>query len=79
MQDAHADVARGRALASRKRGTAWLDALLDCEGGYLLLADVHFRGTAHGRALLGPIPVALIYWFFVEQYATGLAAVAVEG
>ena len=41
MQAAHADVARGRALAPRKR-TAWLDALLDHEQrlGYLLIAPV---------------------------------------
>ncbi len=42
MQAAQADVARGRALAPRKRGTAWLDALLDHEQrlGYLLIAPV---------------------------------------
>ncbi len=41
MQAAQADVARGRALAPRRR-TAWLDALLDHEQrlGYLLIAPV---------------------------------------
>ena len=30
-------------------------------------------------ALLGSVPVALIYSFFVEQYAAGLTAGAVKG
>jgi multiple sugar transport system permease protein len=45
----------------------------------LTRADVYFWGPLRAGALLGAIPVALVYSFFVEQYATGLTAGAVKG
>jgi multiple sugar transport system permease protein len=45
----------------------------------LTRADYYFWGPLMAGALLGSVPVALIYSFFVEQYATGLTAGAVKG
>src|SRR5262249_8994001 len=45
----------------------------------LTRAHVYFWGRRMAGALLGSIPVALVYSFFVEQYATGLTAGAVKG
>lgn len=45
----------------------------------LTRADFYFWGPLMAGALLGSVPVALIYSFFVEQYATGLTAGAVKG
>jgi multiple sugar transport system permease protein len=42
-------------------------------------ADAYFWGPLMAGALLGSVPVALIYSFFVEQYAAGLTAGAVKG
>ena len=40
--------------------------------------DFYFWGPLMAGALLGSVPVALIYSFFVEQYAAGLTG-AVKG
>ena len=45
----------------------------------LTRADFYFWGPLMAGALCGSIPVALIYSFFVDQYAAGLTAGAVEG
>ena len=45
----------------------------------LTRADVYFWGPLMAGALLGSVPVALIYSFFVEHYAAGLTAGAVKG
>lgn len=45
----------------------------------LTRADFYFWGPLMARALAGSIPVALIYSFFVDQYAAGLTAGAVKG
>ena len=45
----------------------------------LTRADFYFWGPLMAGAILGSVPVALIYSFFVEQYATGLTAGAVKG
>jgi len=45
----------------------------------LTRADFYFWGPLMAGALLGSIPVALVYSFFVEQYAAGLTAGAVKG
>ncbi len=45
----------------------------------LTRADFYFWGPLMAGALLGSVPVALIYSFFVEQYAAGLTAGAVKG
>ena len=34
--------------------------------------DIYFWGQLMAGALLGSIPVALVYSFFVEYYVTGL-------
>jgi len=44
----------------------------------LIKGDVFFWGSLMAGALLGSIPVALIYSFFVEHYVTGLTG-AVKG
>lgn len=45
----------------------------------LTRADFYFWGPLMAGALLGSVPVALIYSFFVEHYAAGLTAGAVKG
>ena len=42
-------------------------------------ADYYFWGPLMAGALLGSLPIALIYSFFVDQYASGLTAGAVKG
>ncbi len=45
----------------------------------LIRGDVFFWGQLMAAALLGSIPVAVIYSFFVEHYVAGLTAGAVKG
>lgn len=45
----------------------------------LIKADVLFWGSLMASAVLGSVPVAVIYSFFVEQYVNGLTAGAVKG
>ena len=45
----------------------------------LIKGDVFFWGSLMGGALLGSVPVAIIYAFFVENYVSGLTAGAVKG
>ena len=45
----------------------------------LIRGDVFYWGQLMAAALLGSIPVALIYSFFVEQYVAGLTTGAVKG
>ena len=42
-------------------------------------ADFYFWGPLMAGALLGSVPIALVYSFFVDQYAAGLTAGAVKG
>jgi len=45
----------------------------------LIKADVLFWGSLMASAVLGSVPVAIIYSFFVEHYVNGLTAGAVKG
>ncbi|MCC7370659.1 MAG: carbohydrate ABC transporter permease [Chloroflexi bacterium] len=45
----------------------------------LIKADVLFWGSLMASAVLGSVPVAFIYSFFVDQYVNGLTAGAVKG
>jgi len=45
----------------------------------LIRGDVFFWGPLMAGALLGSIPVALIYSFFVEHYVAGLTSGSVKG
>jgi len=45
----------------------------------LIKADTLFWGALMASAILGSIPVALIYSFFVKYYVSGLTASAVKG
>ena len=45
----------------------------------LVKGDVYFWGSLMAGALLGSVPVALIYSFFVDSYVSGLTAGAVKG
>jgi multiple sugar transport system permease protein len=45
----------------------------------LIRADVLFWGPLMASALLGSVPIAVIYTFFVDQYVSGLTAGAVKG
>lgn len=45
----------------------------------LIRGDVYFWGTLMAGALLGSVPVAIVYSFFVDKYVTGLTAGAVKG
>ena len=38
----------------------------------LIRGDIYFWGQLMAGALLGSIPVALVYSFFVEHYVSGL-------
>ena len=45
----------------------------------LHLADVYFWGPLMAAALLGSIPIVILYSFFLEYYVKGLTAGAVKG
>jgi multiple sugar transport system permease protein len=45
----------------------------------LIRGDVFFWGPLMAGALLGSVPVAIIYSFFVEYYVAGLTAGSVKG
>ncbi len=45
----------------------------------LVKGDVYFWGSLMAGALLGSVPVAIMYSFFVENYVSGLTAGAVKG
>jgi multiple sugar transport system permease protein len=45
----------------------------------LIKSDVYFWGSLMAAALLGSVPVAIAYSFFVENYVSGLTAGAVKG
>ena len=45
----------------------------------LIRADVLFWGPLMASALLGSVPIAFIYTFFVDHYVSGLTAGAVKG
>ncbi len=45
----------------------------------LIRGDVFYWGQLMAGALLGSIPVALIYSFFVDQYVAGLTSGSVRG
>jgi multiple sugar transport system permease protein len=45
----------------------------------LVLADVYFWQSLMAAALLGSVPIALIYAFFLEYYVKGMTAGAVKG
>ena len=45
----------------------------------LVLGDVFFWGSLMAAALLGSVPVALLYSFFLEYYVRGMTAGAVKG
>jgi multiple sugar transport system permease protein len=45
----------------------------------LIKGDVFYWGQLMAAALLGSVPVAIIYSFFVEHYVSGLTAGAVKG
>ena len=45
----------------------------------LVLADVYYWGELMGAALLGSVPVAFLYSFFLEYYVKGMTAGAVKG
>ena len=45
----------------------------------LIRDDAYFWGELMAAALLGSVPVAVLYSFFVEKFASGLTAGAVKG
>jgi len=45
----------------------------------LVVGDLYFWGPLMAAALIGSVPVAVLYGFFVEQYVAGLTAGAVKG
>ena len=45
----------------------------------LMIADIYYWGSLMAGALLGSIPIAIIYSFFVEYYVAGLTGGAVKG
>lgn len=45
----------------------------------LIRADVYFWGSLMAAALLGSVPVAIAYSFFVDNYISGLTAGATKG
>lgn len=45
----------------------------------LVLGDVYFWGQLMAAALLGSVPIAIIYSFFLEYYVKGMTAGSVKG
>jgi multiple sugar transport system permease protein len=45
----------------------------------LIRSDVFFWGPLMASAILGSVPVAIVYMFFVDNYISGLTAGAVKG
>ena len=45
----------------------------------LVLGDVYFWGSLMAAALLGSVPIAFLYSFFLEYYVKGMTAGAVKG
>lgn len=45
----------------------------------LVLGDVYFWGQLMAAALLGSVPIAILYIFFLEYYVKGMTAGAVKG
>jgi multiple sugar transport system permease protein len=45
----------------------------------LVLGDVYFWGSLMAAAVLGSVPIAIIYSFFLEYYVKGMTAGAVKG
>jgi multiple sugar transport system permease protein len=45
----------------------------------LVLGDVYFWGSLMAAALLGSVPIAILYSFFLEYYVKGMTAGAVKG
>jgi len=45
----------------------------------LVLGDVYFWGSLMAAAVLGSVPIAVIYSFFLEYYVKGMTAGAVKG
>jgi multiple sugar transport system permease protein len=45
----------------------------------LIRGDTNFWGPLMAGALLGSIPVALLYSFFVDYFVAGMTAGAVKG
>jgi multiple sugar transport system permease protein len=45
----------------------------------LIKGDVFYWGSLMAGALLGSVPVAIIYSFLVEHYVSGMTAGAVKG
>ena len=45
----------------------------------LVLGDVYFWGSLMAAAILGSVPIAIIYSFFLEYYVKGMTAGAVKG
>jgi multiple sugar transport system permease protein len=45
----------------------------------LVLGDVYFWGSLMAGALLGSVPIAILYSFFLEYYVKGMTAGAVKG
>ena len=45
----------------------------------LIKGDVFYWGQLMAAAVLGSVPVAVIYSFFVEHYVAGLTAGSVKG
>jgi multiple sugar transport system permease protein len=45
----------------------------------LVLADVYFWGPLMAASLVGSVPIAILYSFFLEYYVKGMTAGAVKG
>ena len=69
-------VSRLTSAEKRRRDSYGRWTILDLE---LTRADFPLGGPLMASALAGSIPVALVYSFFVDQYAAGLTAGAVKG
>jgi multiple sugar transport system permease protein len=65
-----------RAQSAKSAASATLPAIRSSQR---LRGDAFYWGQLMAGALLGSIPVALIYSFFVKYYVAGLTAGAVKG
>ena len=58
---------------------SWEKTIPSAVVGELIRGDVYYWGELMAGALLGSLPIAIIYIFFLDYYVSGLTAGATKG
>jgi multiple sugar transport system permease protein len=58
---------------------SWEKTIPSAVVGELIRGDVYYWGELMAGALLGSVPIAMIYVFFLDYYVSGLTAGATKG